>query len=58
MASAPKEGPTTASSTIRAGAGSLPAFKIFAKSFASLISKLPVMLELPPAISPCTFGKL
>jgi hypothetical protein len=32
MASAPKVGPTTASSTILVGAGNLPLFKIFAKS--------------------------
>ena len=34
IASFPNEGPTIASSIIRAGAGSLPDFKILAKSLA------------------------
>ena len=43
IASSPSEGPTIASSIIRAGAGSLPDFRIFAKSLASLTVKLPVI---------------
>ena len=52
IASAPKEGPTTASSTILVGAGNFPLFKIFAKSPASSIVKLPVIEERPLGISP------
>ena len=39
-----------------AGAGILPDFNTFAKSFASSGVKLPVICELPPVISPFTFG--
>ena len=46
IASSPSEGPTIASSIIRAGAGNLPDFKIFAKSFASFKVKLPVIDDL------------
>ncbi len=49
--SCPNVGPTTASSTILAGAGSLPALRILAINLASSIVKLPVILERPPAIS-------
>ena len=48
IASSPNEGPTIASSIIRAGAGNLPDFKIFAKSFASFTVKFPVIDERPP----------
>ena len=41
--SSPREGPTIASSIIRAGAGNFPDFNILAKSWASSISKLPVI---------------
>ncbi len=55
--SAPNVGPTVSSDTIRAGAGSLPAFKIFTKSSASRTVKFPEIDELPPPISLCTVGK-
>ena len=51
MASLPSDGPTIASSTILAGAGSLPAFNTLAKSFVSLTVKLPEIVETPPPIS-------
>ena len=56
IASSPSEGPTIASSIIRAGAGNLPDFKMLAKSFASFKVKSPVIDDLPPAISACTVG--
>ena len=43
IASCPNDGPTMASSIMRAGAGSLPDFKMLAKSLASLIVKFPVI---------------
>jgi len=46
-----------ASSTMRVGAGSLPAFNILAKSFASSIVKLPDIEELPLGISLLTEGQ-
>ena len=49
--SSPRDGPTTASSTILAGAGNLPAFKIFAINLASSIVKSPEILDTPPEIS-------
>ena len=52
----PRVGPTIASSTIRVGAGKEPAFKMFAKSFASSVVKLPEMEELPFGISSFTEG--
>ena len=45
IASSPSEGPTIASSIILAGAGNFPDFKIFARSFASLTEKYPVIEE-------------
>ena len=56
MDSAPKDGPINASSTIRVGAGNLPAFNTFAKSFASSTVKLPEIEERPPGISPLITG--
>ena len=52
----PNDGPMNASSTIRVGAGNLPAFNTFAKSFASSTVKLPEIEERPPAISPLITG--
>jgi hypothetical protein len=43
IASAPKVGPTTLSSTIRAGAGNLPALNTAAKVSASSTVKFPVI---------------
>ena len=57
IASSPSEGPTIASSIILAGAGNFPDFKIFARSFASLTEKFPVIEDLPPLISDWTVGK-
>ncbi len=51
IASCPSEGPTTASSTILAGAGIFPTFRIFARSLASSKVKLPVIEERPLGIS-------
>ena len=45
-----------ASSMIRAGAGNLPDFRIFAKSLASLTVKFPVIDERPPEIWAWTVG--
>ena len=56
MASFPKDGPMNASSTIRVGAGNLPAFNTLAKSFASSTVKLPEIEERPPGISPLITG--
>ena len=56
IASSPSEGPTIASSIILAGAGNFPDFKIFARSFASLTVKFPVIEDLPPLISDWTVG--
>ena len=56
MDSTPKEGPIKASSTIRVGAGNLPAFNTLAKSLASSTVKLPEIEERPPAISPLITG--
>ncbi len=56
IASLPNEGPTTASSTMCAGAGNLPALSTFAKSFASSYVKFPVIEERPFGISPLTVG--
>ena len=56
IASAPNDGPTNASSTIRVGAGNLPAFNTLAKSFASSTVKLPEIEERPPGISPLITG--
>jgi hypothetical protein len=56
IASLPRVGPTTCSCTIFAGAGSLPDFKILARSCASSVVKLPLMLELPASIFDITFG--
>ena len=55
---APSDGPTTSSCTIRVGAGILPELRVFARSLVSSIEKLPVICELPPAISPFTRGAL
>ena len=46
-ASLPNDGPTIASSIIRAGAGSFPDLRIFDKSLASFIVKFPVICDLP-----------
>ena len=56
IASAPKEGPTISDWIILAGAGNLPAFKIFDKSSASSTVKLPEILELPFGITSFTVG--
>ena len=50
--SAPRLGPTVLSSTISTGAGSAPARRIIAISFASLISANPSICVLPPGIFP------
>ena len=55
-ATLPRVGPITTSSTIVVGAGSVPAFKIFARSWASSIVKSPVICELPFGISFWTNG--
>ena len=52
----PRVGPITTSSTIVVGAGKVPALRIFAKSCASSIVKLPVICELPLGISFWTNG--
>ena len=56
--SCPRDGPTMSSCTIRAGAGILPDFNTFAKSFVTSGVKLPVICELPPVISEFTRGAL
>ncbi len=48
----PSVGPMTTSSTIVVGAGRAPALRIFAKSCASSMVKLPEMEEFPFGISP------
>ena len=56
MDSAPREGPTTCSWTIVAGAGSLPDLRTLVRSVASSMEKLPVISEEPPVISLMTLG--
>ena len=56
MEAEPRDGPTTCSWMMVAGAGSLPDLRTFARSSASCMSKLPVIWELPPVISFRTFG--
>ena len=57
IASCPNDAPTTSSAMIRAGAGNLPDFKMFARSPASFTSKRPEIWELPPLISSFTLGE-
>ena len=54
--SAPRVGPTTSSDTILTFAAILPDLRTLARSLASSVSKLPVMLERPPVISVFTRG--
>ena len=49
--SAPKPGPTDLSSTISKGAGKAPALKRTARSAASWLLKLPVIIPEPPVIA-------
>ena len=56
-ASRPNEGPTTASSIIRDGAGNLPALRMLAKSCASsMVMSPPEIEERPFGISSFTTG--
>ena len=48
---APREGPTTCSWMMVAGAGSLPDLRTFTRSVASSGVKWPVIEELPPVMA-------